>query len=318
MANSSSQLDTRIEIVTPENIAFHYHLAGPFRRLMAYLLDWLIRAAVIFFLAVGVAMFGVVGLGGMGVATILIAIFVLDWFYGGLFEAFMNGQTPGKRMLRLRVVTDRGQPISGWQAILRNFMRGADALPAFLLPLGFMSLPLVSWQLGFIVMMLNNRSQRLGDLITGTMVVMEEPAELYGVQRVTEPEAIRLAADLPPNFEASKELARALSAYVSRRQMFGPARRLEIARHMAEPLRIKLDLPGNVSYDVLLCALYHRVFIADKVADADYSRPSPRSPAAQAPPIVGQPYGQPWAAAQSGQYSTNHPRPVFTSDERRS
>ncbi len=304
MANGSNQLDTRIEIVTPENIAFHYHLAGPFRRVIAYLLDWLIRAAVMFVLGIGATMFGIAGFEGLGIGAMLIVFFALDWFYGGLFEAFMNGQTPGKRMLRLRVVTNRGQPISGWQAILRNFMRGADALPAFVLPLGALSLPMLSWQLGFVVMMLNNRSQRLGDLITGTMVVLEEPAELYGVQRVTEPAAIRLAADLPPNFEASKELARALSAYVSRRHKFGPARRLEIARHVAEPLRIKLDLPQGVSYDVLLCAVYHRVFIADKVADAAYARSSPIQP----PAIQSQAYGQPWIDAQPTIYTGNRPR----------
>ena len=46
-----------------------------------------------------------------------------------LFEAFWNGQTPGKHMLRLRVVSDEGQPINGLQAVLRNLLRAADAQP---------------------------------------------------------------------------------------------------------------------------------------------------------------------------------------------
>ena len=39
MPKAPRQLDSRIDIVTPENIAFHYLLAGPFRRLPAYLID---------------------------------------------------------------------------------------------------------------------------------------------------------------------------------------------------------------------------------------------------------------------------------------
>jgi hypothetical protein len=35
MVSAPRQLDSRIAIVTPENIAFHYLLAGPFRRLPA-------------------------------------------------------------------------------------------------------------------------------------------------------------------------------------------------------------------------------------------------------------------------------------------
>lgn len=98
----------------------------------------------------------------------------------------------------------------------------------------------------------------------GTMVVVEEPLPLYGVVRVSEPAALRLAAELPANFEASRGLARALSAYVARRPAIGPARRAEIARHVGEPLRIRFGLPPSTSHDLLLCALYHQTFIADR------------------------------------------------------
>ena len=39
MSSASTPLDTTVDIVTPENIAFHYQLAGPFRRFPAYLID---------------------------------------------------------------------------------------------------------------------------------------------------------------------------------------------------------------------------------------------------------------------------------------
>ena len=55
-----------------------------------------------------------------------------------------------------------------------------------------------------------------------------------------------------------------MATYVERRKFFSPARRREIARHLAEPLLQRLHLPGDTSYDLMLCALYHRAFIADR------------------------------------------------------
>lgn len=252
-------IDTRIEIVTPENIAFQYRVAGPFRRLPAYLIDLAIRIGVLavvwfsFFVS-----FGMLGLGGIGIGMGLIAYFVLDWFYGGLFEAYWNGQTPGKRLMRIRVVSDEGQPINAWQAMLRNFLRSADALPP--LPIG-----LPTYLLGLSTATMNDRYQRLGDLAAGTMVVIEEPQRHYGLVQINEPEAIKLAGELPAGFKASRGLARALAAYVQRRQTFPWRRRMEIAMHMGELLREKLGLPPGVNYDLLLCALYYRTFVADRV-----------------------------------------------------
>src|SRR5487761_1447235 len=121
-------IDTRIEIVTPENIAFQYRVAGPFRRLPAYLIDVAIRVTVSFLVWIVLAFgFGVLGQVGIGFGLGLVAWVVLDWFYGGLFETYWNGQTPGKRMMRIRVVSDEGQPINGVQAVLRNFLRSVDA-----------------------------------------------------------------------------------------------------------------------------------------------------------------------------------------------
>ncbi len=131
MANHSGQIDTLIEIVTPENIAFEYRVAGPFHRLPAYLIDVVIRvgAAVIALLAF-MWMFSIVAAPGLGLGLGLVVWFVVEWLYGGLFETFWNGQTPGKRLMRLRVVSIDGQPINAFQAVLRNVLRAVDALPA--------------------------------------------------------------------------------------------------------------------------------------------------------------------------------------------
>lgn len=276
--SSQPPIDTRIELVTPENIAFQYRVAGPFRRLPAYLVDVAIRVAtlglLLFFLSFT---FGIIGQGMMGVGVWFVVWFVIDWFYGGLFETYWNGQTPGKRLMRIRVVSDEGQPINGWQAVLRNFLRAADALPAVVLfEIGQVPISFPSYLLGLLTAAMSDRYQRLGDLAAGTMVVIEEPQRHYGMVPVNEPEAIRLAGDLPTSFRPSRGLARALAAYVQRRQTFPWRRRLEIAMHVGEPLREKFSLPDTVNYDLLLCALYYRTFITDRVEEAPPSaEPAP-------------------------------------------
>lgn len=253
MPVKSEQLDTSIEIVTPENIAFQYRVAGPFRRLPAYLVDLVLRIAICILLSIGLMIiFGFAGFWGLGAGLGLVAWFLLSWFYGGLFEALWNGQTPGKRMMRIRVLSTDGQPIGAMQAVLRNVLRSVDAQP------------LMFYQVGLVSAMMNDRFARLGDLACGTMVVIEQRHWLRGVVRVDEPDAIALAGRIPASFQAGRSLARALAAYVTRRPYVPPGRRVEIARHLGEPLRQTFDLPQDTNLDHLLCGLYHRTFITDR------------------------------------------------------
>jgi uncharacterized RDD family membrane protein YckC len=278
MAKGQQQLDLRIEVQTPENIAFQYRVAGPFRRLPAYLVDVIVRSL----LAAGVIvlflmMFGSVGLGGLGVGLGLTFWFVMSWFYGGLFETFWNGQTPGKRMHGLRVVCVDGRPINGLQAVLRNILRTADSLPVVPLPMSGVPIPILPMYLvGLITPLFNARYQRLGDLVCGTMVIVEE--KQYGAAMIAmkDSEAIELAAQLPPNLQVSRSLGRALVKYVSRRNAFSRERRAEIARRLGDALTEQYSLPRHPSYDLLLCALYYRTFIADH-REAAALNPQPRN-----------------------------------------
>ena len=70
-----------------------------------------------------------IGIGAASMAIWILAEFVLSWFYGGLFETYWNGQTPGKRILGIRVLSANGRPVNGYQAILRNIMRTVDMGP---------------------------------------------------------------------------------------------------------------------------------------------------------------------------------------------
>lgn len=245
-------VDSIIRVVTPENIAFEYRLAGPFRRLPAMLFDFALKSAIIMALGTAFSMtFGMVSMA-MAMALTVVAWHIVSWFYGGLFETFMNGQTPGKWALGLRVLTDNGQPINGLQAVLRNIIRTAD---------------LFLGGVGVAVMMSNDKYQRLGDIVSGTMVVVEQRQWLLGVAKLDDPRAIQLAGYLPPNFVVPRSMARAISTYVERRKYFSVPRRREVARHLAEPLLERFGLPADTSYDLLLCALYYRTFIADRKED---------------------------------------------------
>jgi hypothetical protein len=81
--------------------------------------------------------------------------------------------------------------------------------------------------------------------------------------QIEDPRAVQLAEYLPLDLRVSRSLARALAHYAERRRFLSQARRREVARHLAQPLLAQFQLPDNTSYDLLLCAMYHRLFLAD-------------------------------------------------------
>ncbi len=249
MAQQHDVIDSTFLVKTPENIGFRYGVAGPFRRFPAFLIDLAVR----FFLTFALALLAALIFGSVSESIILIGMFVLEWFYGGLFETFMNGQTPGKWLLGLRTVSVDGQPINGMQAVFRNLLRTVDI---------FLGMPV-----GLIAAAMNPRFQRLGDLACNTMVIIEETPWLTGMAKLDDPRAIQLAGYIPPEFTVSRTLAKAISTYVERRRFFSLPRRREMARHVAVPLLAQFGLPNDTSYDLLLCALYYRTFVADRADD---------------------------------------------------
>lgn len=147
-----------------------FAVAGIGSRFVAVLIDHLIMGGV--FLVVGL-LWGVlvgsvanrVNLLGKWVLAVFIALnFVLYWGYFTLFEAFWRGQTPGKYVMKLRVIKDSGRQITLFEAMSRNLLRIIDYLPAFYLA-------------GVIAMLSTKRHQRLGDLVAGAIVVHERSDE---------------------------------------------------------------------------------------------------------------------------------------------
>jgi uncharacterized RDD family membrane protein YckC len=250
--NASEALDCVVRLVTPERIIVVHPLAGPFRRFAAYLIDLGVLALMIALLLLGSFFLAILS-GGSGavMGLTLVVFFILSWGYGTFCEGFFNGRTIGKACLGIRVVSDRGIPISGAQAVLRNLVGAIDG------PVPFF------FQIGLASMTLSPRFQRLGDLAAGTMVVREERTHRRGFARVKEPEVDALLPWLPSRIAVRSELARALSDYIVARGRFGQGMRAELAEPLARVLRVRFGLSRQASADAVLCAIYHRVFIGE-------------------------------------------------------
>ncbi len=157
MSDTRHGLD-RLE--TPERVDLTVDLAGVGSRTLAFLIDWVLLVAVTLFTFLIVSFIAPIA-GTFAVVLILVAFFILWWFYFALFEMAWDGQTPGKRLLGLRVRKVGGYPIGWPEALIRNFLRVLIDLFMFWVPVG---LP---------VMIATRRSQRIGDLAAGTVVVRE-------------------------------------------------------------------------------------------------------------------------------------------------
>lgn len=147
----------RLEVETPDHVVLRYDLAGGGNRGFAALLDAVAAAAIasslgVFWDAVGADFARPL----TGAWVLLIAL--LLWSYFVLLEWLWNGQTLGKRIFGLRVISGDGSPARFVPVLVRNLVRIVDFLPAF-------------YGLGLLAIILSSRSQRLGDLAAGTFVV---------------------------------------------------------------------------------------------------------------------------------------------------
>ena len=158
----------KLTIETPEQIALEFPLASAGSRFLALAIDTLLQLggfAVLALLALGASLlrFSLESvLGTWALAVVVILAFTLYYGYYAVFEAVWNGQTPGKRAIRLRVITTTGRPITPFEALLRNLLRIVDQMPGV-------------YTVGLVSVFLTERNQRLGDLAADTVVVTEQP-----------------------------------------------------------------------------------------------------------------------------------------------
>jgi len=145
-------------IHSPEHVTIGLVPAGLGSRYTAFLLDLLLIGAACALVSKGGSL-----IPGVGSALVITLCFVLFWGYPVLFEVLGRGQSPGKRLLRLRVVDGRGLPIRVEQSLVRNVVRILDMMPFG----GF----------GMLCTLLDPYHRRLGDLAADTLVVDERQQE---------------------------------------------------------------------------------------------------------------------------------------------
>jgi len=164
-----------LNIDTPELVDIQMPLAGIGSRFIAIMVDSLIWFAGFLVLVVLLVLFplNIAAFSEKSAewtfAIILFLIFLLNWGYFTLFEAFWNGRTPGKRVARIRVIQRSGRSIGLLESMARNLVRYVDQFPFF-------------YAVGVITIFCTRQHQRLGDLAAGTLVVRDrvEETPLWG------------------------------------------------------------------------------------------------------------------------------------------
>ncbi|MEW6210255.1 MAG: RDD family protein [Acidobacteriota bacterium] len=237
-------LDDELIIETPERVELHYVLANVGNRFLASAIDHLIQVvtAVIILIVAGSLtdwnLFG--GMSTWAAAITILLIFALYWGYFVLFETLWNGQTPGKRIMRLRVVREDGRPVRFFEVFVRNLLR---------LALDFMPAP--SYAIGVISIIFSARSKRIGDFVAGTVVVKERATEapsLEEIIRISEMEQRRIErAVLSPFAADTRQLTereiRAIETFLKRRFELIEPNRTQMAVRIAQPIAVKLGIP---------------------------------------------------------------------------
>jgi uncharacterized RDD family membrane protein YckC len=178
MSSQTVELRDQLSIDTPELVNIELPVAGLGSRAVAVLVDYLIQGISVWLLVLFIALLyrssppsapapaAVSSSVGYkwGIAIIIAIPFLLHWGYFALFEAFWNGQTPGKRLMKLRVIQQSGRALGLFESMARNLIRFIDMLPVF-------------YFVGAICVFVNRRQQRLGDMVAGTLVVHSTPVD---------------------------------------------------------------------------------------------------------------------------------------------
>lgn len=236
-------MDNYYRVETPEIVPITYTIAGPASRCLASVIDSLIILMLqIALVMVIVIVSELTNAFAIPSGTTLLAVwsilaFVLLWGYYIAFELLWSGQTPGKRIVGLRVIREGGRPIDGSASAIRNLMRAIDFLP-------------FGYGLGLLVMFIDRYARRLGDLAAGTLVVREGlPITLADLTRAAAPVPLPPRdPDAPPTpmlpnlhllTPADLDVA---EEFLRRRSQLSKESRARLAADLAAVLRTRLEM----------------------------------------------------------------------------
>jgi uncharacterized RDD family membrane protein YckC len=264
-ASALTNDDEVLVIETPERVPLHFALASIGNRFLACAFDHFLQVLAIAVVVLGVwwfvEKFDVQGLfadAPKWVYALLILVGFFIWSsYFVVFEWLWNGQTPGKRWLKLRVIREDGRPITFWEAAVRNLLRIADMMP----------IPFYS--IGLISVFCSSRDQRVGDALAGTVVVREREAEAPTFDKVfsspvSDSAMRRTFKPLPFTADISAVKEREIEvveAFLRRRFDLPDLARQWMAWRVATPILHKLQPvydPEKFFYEAFLEELLHR------------------------------------------------------------
>ena len=229
-----------------------YQLAGPTARLGAYVLDLMVRMLI---WGIGLIVVAVMqwSLPGLGLGAFLVIWFLAEWAYYVVLEWGFSGKSIGKAAVGLRVVHERGYPITLWSAMLRNLLRAADGLPWIGPPMLHMPI----YGVGLVSMTLSRRFQRLGDLAAGTVVISERtvvlPREPIIIEKIDPLPRTDLGRAVPDDRTLSL-----IEDFLSRRNVLTHERGHAICAPLARILAERLGYRG----DAQLVERYPMAFLA--------------------------------------------------------
>jgi len=261
-------------IETPERVPLHFALASIGNRFLACAIDHSVQALAILLMVIAFVV--VSGYSDVGEqltnapkwaqAVLILIVFLIVSSYFAFFEWIWNGQTLGKRLLKLRVIREDGRPVTFWEAVVRNLLRTFDMMPA----------PFYS--IGLISVFMSRSDQRVGDMVAGTVVVREREAEAPAFAKVfaspVSDEALRRAFK-PVEFSASltsltESEVEVVETFLRRRWELADMARQWMAWRVSLPLLYKLrptyDLT-TFTYEGFLEELLHRYRAVHRFTD---------------------------------------------------
>ncbi len=248
-------------IETPERVELYYTRAQVGNRFLAAFIDHLIQLSILAGLGLGAFMAQDAldwiwkGLGDWLLAGVILLSFFIYTSYFVIFETIWNGQTPGKRLFRLRVIREDGRPIRFYESLVRNLVRTAlDSMPMVIVPL---------YSIGIVSVFLSGRSKRIGDYVAGTVVIRESEAKaptLADVLALARSESAKDRAVLQDAqlfaFDPDKlgqDEFEAMSVYLRRRYDLPDDIRFALGNRIAASLAFKLGVPNlPISADQLI------------------------------------------------------------------
>jgi uncharacterized RDD family membrane protein YckC len=233
-ASPPNEYADKLTIETPEQTAVEFPIAGVGSRFLAFALDTLIQLAASAVVGIGFVTYSAwIGFSGSSRSTIwvlsLVGLFFFALYFGyfAFFEAIWNGQTPGKRVARIRVIKETGRPINPPESLARNLMRLVDQLPAF-------------YATGIVSVLLSRKSKRLGDFVAGTIVVHER--SLQDIKPLWQ--AASGSTTFPyGSRNLSPEDFALIEAFLNRRDSLAPDVRYRMADQIVTRVRPQILLP---------------------------------------------------------------------------